>query len=97
MQAAARKQKETEKKAAKAEEPAETPAEPNAEACKTLQEMGFSEEVSKAALVKVKNDISAAYDAAVALQAEKQAANQKAEASKVAKKEWPCPTCTVIN
>ena len=62
-----------EKKATKAEEPAETPAEPNAEACKTLQEMGFSEEVSKAALVKVKNDIAAAYDAAVALQTEQQA------------------------
>lgn len=86
-----------EKKASKAEETAETPAEPNAEACKTLQEMGFSEEVSRAALIKVKNDISAAYDAAVALQAEQLAANQKAEASKVAKKEWPCPTCTVIN
>ena len=85
-----------EKKASKAEETAETPAEPNTEACRTLQEMGFSEEVSRAALVKVKNDISAAYDAAVALQAEL-ATNQKAEVSKVAKKEWPCPTCTVIN
>ena len=30
---------------------------PNEEACKTLQEMGFSLEISKAALVKVKNDV----------------------------------------
>ena len=63
--------------------------------------MGFPEDLSKLALIKIKNEsVAAAVEAVVALQAEKLSQNAKEslkETKKVTVVDWNCEACTIIN
>jgi hypothetical protein len=63
--------------------------------------MGFPEDLSKLALIKVKNEsVAAAVEAVVALQAEKLSSLAKEslkDTKKVTVVDWTCDACTMIN